>query len=189
MELRSTDERWGGVTRLLHWAMALIIAGQIGLGWYMTDLPRGVPKLKLYALHKSFGLTLLMLAVLRLLWRLMEQRPVLPAMPAWQARGATLTHAALYALLFAVPLSGWLFNSAAGFPLQWFGLVSLPALTGANTVLKETARAIHENAVTVLLVLLALHAGAAIKHHFLDRDRTLMSITPGLRERGPRQPG
>ena len=187
MELRSTDERWGGVTRLLHWAMALIIAGQIGLGWYMTDLPRGVPKLKLYALHKSFGLTLLVLAVLRLLWRLSERRPALPPMPAWQARGAAFTHVALYALLFAIPLSGWLFNSAAGFPLQWFELVNLPALTGANAGLKVTAKALHEGGVTVLLIILALHSGAALKHHFLDRDRTLASMTPGLRAPAPRR--
>ena len=189
MEIRSTPERWGSVSRLLHWGMALAIAGQVALGWYMTDLPRGLPKLKVYALHKSLGLTLLALAVLRLCWRLVEQRPVLPAMPAWQLRSATLTHGVLYALLFAIPLSGWLFNSAAGSPLQWFGLLNLPALTGASTTLKETARAIHENAVMVLLVILALHTGAAIKHHFLDRDSTLALMTPGLRARGPRQPG
>ena len=187
MNIRSTTERWGSISRLLHWGMALAIAGQVALGWYMTDLPRGLPKLKFYALHKSVGLTLLALALLRLGWRLVEQRPVLPPMPAWQLRSATLTHVLLYALLFAIPLSGWLFNSAAGFPLQWFGLVNLPALTGSSTGLKETARAIHENAVTVLLVVLALHAAAAIKHHFLDRDRTLASMTPGLRELRPRQ--
>jgi cytochrome b561 len=188
MELRSNAERWGGVSRLLHWGMALMIAGQVALGWYMTDLPRGLPKLKFYALHKSFGLTLLVLAVLRLLWRLAERRPALPPMPAWQARGATLSHVALYTLLFAIPLSGWLFNSAAGFPLQWFQLVNLPALTGANAGLKATAKELHEGGVTVLLVVLALHAGAALKHHFLDRDRTLASMTPGLRAPGPRQP-
>ena len=185
MEIRSTKERWGGVSRLLHWAMALMIAGQVALGWYMTDLPRGLPKLKLYALHKSFGVTLLALAVVRLVWRLAEQRPVLPAMPAWQARSATLTHIALYALLILIPLSGWLFNSLAGFPLQWFQLVNLPALTGANAGLKETARDLHETGVTVLLVILAVHAGAALKHHFLDHDRTLASMTPGLRAPGP----
>jgi len=188
MEIRSTAENWGGVSRLLHWAMALVIAGQVALGWYMTDLPRGLPKLRLYALHKSCGLTLLALAVLRLLWRLSERRPALPAMPAWQARSATLAHVALYALLFAIPLSGWLFNSAAGFPLQWFELVNVPALAGANTGLKETAKELHEGGVTVLLVVLALHAGAALKHHFLDRDRTLASMTPGLRAPVPRQP-
>jgi len=188
MEIRSTQERWGGVSRLLHWAMALMIAGQVALGWYMTDLPRGLPKLRLYALHKSFGLTLLALAVLRLLWRLAEHRPALPPMPAWQARGAAFTHVALYALLFAIPLSGWLFNSAAGFPLQWFELVNLPALTGANPALKEVAKELHEGGVTVLLVVLALHAAAALKHHFLDRDRTLASMTPGLRAPAPRQP-
>jgi cytochrome b561 len=188
MATRSTPGRWGGVTRLLHWGMALMIAGQVALGWYMTDLPRGVPKLKLYALHKSFGLTLLALAVLRLLWRLAERRPEPPSMPAWQARAATLTHVVLYALLLAIPLSGWLFNSVAGFPLQWFQLVNLPALAASNPALKDVARELHENGVTILLVVLALHAGGALKHHFWDRNRTLASMTPGLRPPAAKTP-
>jgi len=179
--LRSTAIAWGGITRVFHWGMLAVFAAIIPLGWYMTELPPGVHKLRLYALHKSIGLTLLGLALLRLGWRACEHRPVLPPMPPWQARAAGTVHAVLYALMFTIPLSGWLYNSAAGFPLRWFGLVNLPALAASNPALKSLAHAIHHAAVWVLLALVALHAAAALKHHFADRDRTLALMVPGLK--------
>ena len=176
MPVRSTATTWGAVTRLFHWGMLLLFIGIISVGLYMTDLPLGPRKLKVYALHKSIGLTLLGLAVLRLLWRLGERRPALPPMPAWQVRAAGAMHVLLYALMFAIPLSGWLYNSAAGFPLQWFHLVNLPALAAADPALKATAKEIHEAGVATLLVLAGLHAAAAFKHHFVDRDNTLTAM-------------
>lgn len=164
------------MTRFFHWAMLLLFIGIVSVGYYMTDLPLGPKKLKIYALHKSIGLTLLGLAVLRLLWRLGERRPALPPMPAWQVRAAGAMHVLLYALMFAIPLSGWLYNSAAGFPLQWFHLVNLPALAAADPALKATAKEIHEAGVATLLVLAGLHAAAAFKHHFVDRDNTLTAM-------------
>jgi len=164
------------VTRLFHWGMLLLFIGIVSIGFYMTDLPLGPKKLKIYALHKSIGLTLLGLAVLRLLWRLGERRPASPPMPAWQQRSAALTHALLYVLMFVIPLSGWLYNSAAGFPLQWFHLVNLPALAAADPALKVLAKEIHLAGVVVLLVVVALHAAAALKHHFIDHDRTLRAM-------------
>ena len=128
-------EKWGGMARLFHWGMLVLFIGIVPLGLYMADLPLSKQKLKLYALHKSIGLTLLALAALRLLWRSTQRRPSLPAMPAWQRHAATAMHVALYALMFLVPLAGWLFNSAAGFPLQWFGQVNLPALVGFAWIL------------------------------------------------------
>jgi cytochrome b561 len=184
MALRSTATAWGGLARLFHWAMPVLFATTIPLGWYMSDLPLGAHKVRLYALHKSIGLTLLALTLLRLAWRLAERRPALPPMPRWQARAAGATHAALYALMFAIPLSGWLYNSAAGFPLRWFGLVNLPALTASNPALKPLAHGIHATAVWVLLALVALHVAAALKHHVVDRDRTLALMVPGLRVPG-----
>jgi cytochrome b561 len=178
MAIRSTATAWGAVTRLFHWGMLLLLVGGIGVGFYMTGLPLGPTKLKIYAVHKSVGLTLLGLAVLRLLWRFAERRPALPRMPVWQARIATATHVLLYALMFGIPLSGWLFNSAAGFPLQWFRLVNLPALAAADPALKALARQIHASGVIVLIVIVVLHAAAALKHHFVDHDRTLAAMLP-----------
>jgi len=171
---------WGGVMLLFHWGMLAVFASTIPLGWYMTGLPPDVHKVRMYALHKSIGLTLLALAVFRLCWRAVERRPALPPMPLWQARAAGATHVALYALMFTIPLSGWLYNSAAGFPLRWFGLVHLPALAASNPALKSLAHAIHQTAVWVLLVLVALHVAAALRHHFVDHDRTLARMVPGL---------
>ncbi len=178
MTFRSTAEGWGPVTRTLHWGMLLLFVGIVSVGYYMTDLPLGPAKLKIYALHKSVGITLLALALLRVLWRLGEQRPPLPAMPAWQQRAAAASHLLLYGLMLLIPLSGWLFNSAAGFPLQWFRLVNLPALVGADPVLKTLARTVHHTGVAVLIGVVALHAAAVLKHHFIDKDVTLRQMLP-----------
>jgi cytochrome b561 len=182
MMLRSTEKGWGPVARLFHWGMLLLFIGIVVVGYYMTDLPLGAAKLKIYALHKSIGLTLLALAVLRLGWRLGERRPRLPPMPAWQATAAGAAHALLYGLMLAIPLSGWLYNSAAGFPLQWFRLVNLPALTGADPVLKALAKEAHEVGVALLIAVVALHAAAALKHHFIDKDATLRLMLPSREE-------
>jgi len=176
MALRATATAWGAVTRLFHWGMLVLFATIIPIGYYMTDLPLGARKLRIYALHKSIGLTLLGLGLLRLLWRFSERRPALAPMPAWQARAAAASHGLLYVLMLLIPLSGWLYNSAAGFPLQWFHLFNLPALTASNPVLKATAKDIHESAVVVLIAIVVLHALAALKHHFIDRDHTLRSM-------------
>jgi len=178
MTLRSTANGWGPVTRAFHWGMLLLFVGTVCVGYYMTDLRMGPAKLKIYALHKSVGITLLGLAVLRLLWRLGERRPALPPMPAWQARAAGGVHVLLYALMFLIPLSGWLYNSASGFPLQWFRLVNLPALSGADPQLKALAKAIHETGVATLIGVVVLHAAAALKHHFMDKDATLRLMLP-----------
>jgi cytochrome b561 len=172
--------------RVFHWGMMAVLASTIPLGWYMAGLPPDVHKVRLYALHKSIGLTLLALALLRLCWRAAERRPALPQMPPWQTRAARAVHAALYVLMFTIPLSGWLYNSAAGFPLRWFGLVNLPGLAASNPALKSLAHGIHQAAVWVFLALVALHVAAALKHHFGDRDRTLAMMVPGIRVPGTR---
>jgi cytochrome b561 len=131
MPLRNDAERWGGLSIALHWLTFLLVLGMATVGLLMVQMEPSPLKVQVYALHKSFGLTVLGLTVLRLLWRASGRVPApVPGTPAWQQRIASATHGALYALLLAVPLSGWWFNSAAGFPLRWFGLVKLPKLTG-----------------------------------------------------------
>ena len=179
MTLKNTDERWGPVSQLLHWTIVLLILGQGTVGLVMTEMRNSPDKIQVYALHKSFGLTILALVVLRLLWRWYAgtPRPV-AGMPRWQERIASLTHWALYALLFAIPVSGWVLNSAAGFPLQWFGLFNLPAITGKDHDLQELAEEVHELLFWTLVSLALVHAAAAFYHHLFQRDATLARMLP-----------
>ena len=179
LTLKNTDERWGPVSQLLHWTIVLLILGQGTVGLLMTEMRNSPDKIQVYALHKSFGLTILALVVLRLLWRWYAgtPRPVV-GMPQWQERIASLTHWALYALLFAIPLSGWVLNSAAGFPLQWFGLFNLPAITGKDHGLHELAEELHELLFWTLVSLALLHAAAAFYHHLFQHDATLARMLP-----------
>ena len=132
LPLRNNATQWGWVSLTLHWLTVLMIIGLAIVGLSMDDLPNGPQKIQVYALHKSVGLTVLVLTLLRLGWRLLAGAPALPPMPRWQRLAAHASHVALYGLLLAMPLSGWLFNSAAGFPLRWFGWVRIPALAASQ---------------------------------------------------------
>lgn len=188
LPVRNTATRWGWVSVALHWLTVLAIVGLAAVGLTMTDLPNGPQKIQVYALHKSFGLTVLGLTLLRLGWRLVAGAPAPVPMPRWQRLAAHGSHVALYVLLLAMPLSGWLFNSAAGFPLKWFGLVSLPKLAAYDPGLKALAHELHENLFVVLCVVVAVHAAAALKHHFVTRDDTLWRMLPLWRPRAPDAP-
>jgi cytochrome b561 len=178
-------DNWGRFSIALHWLSFLLVLSLAIVGLTMVELPTGVLKLKVYALHKSFGLTVLALTALRLLWRLFERRPPMLAAPRWQNALAALTHYGLYLLLLLVPLSGWWFNSTAGFPLKWFGLFKLPPLGGFDLALKQMARDRHEFLFWVLAATVALHAAAALWHHYRLRDRTLARMLPGQRPANP----
>ncbi len=179
MTLKNTPDRWGGISQLLHWLVVVLILTMAYLGLTMDDLPNGPDKIQTYALHKSIGITILALVVLRLLWRLYAGTPhPVPGSPRWQERIAGLTHFAIYALLFAIPLSGWVLNSAAGFPLQWFHLINLPHIVERNHDLHELAEEAHEIMFWLLAFLVVAHAGAAFYHHLFQRDATLARMLP-----------
>lgn len=179
MSLKNTQRRWGGISQVLHWLIAVLILVMAWLGLTMGDLPNGPDKIATYALHKSLGLSILALVTLRLIWRLYAGAPTpLAGTPRWQERIAGVTHVALYALLLALPLSGWLLNSAAGFPLQWFGLFNLPALAGRDESLHAVAENTHELLFWALAGLVVLHAAAAFHHHLFLRDATLARMLP-----------
>lgn len=189
MTLKNTHDRWGAVSQLLHWVIVVLIAWMGYLGLTMGDLPNGLAKIQTYALHKSLGLTILALVVLRVLWRLYAGSPAhVPGTPAWQARVAGLTHLAIYALLFAIPLSGWVLNSASGFPLKWFGLFKVPALTGKSEDLHELAEEAHELMFWALVLLVVVHAGAAFWHHLFKGDTTLTRMLPRFARRSAPTP-
>jgi len=187
MTLRNTPDRWGPVSQLLHWTIFLLIAAIAVLGLYMVDLPRNPQTIKLYALHKSLGLTVLALVALRLAWRAFAGAPhPVAGTPSWQERIAALTHGAMYVLMFALPLTGWLLNSAAGYPLQWFGMFNLPRIAATDHALRELAESLHENGFWLLLGLVIAHAGAAFYHHLFQHDATLTRMLP--RRRAHMQP-
>ena len=166
----------------LHWLIALLVIGLCVVGLIMTELPTSLDKIKIYALHKSFGLTVLGLMLLRLLWRLIDRRPAYPpGMPGWQVKLASFTHLLLYAILLWMPLTGWLYNSASNFPLRYFGWFSLPALSGPDPELKALAQQMHEWGFYLLALLFFIHVAAALKHHLLEQDDTLRRMLPWRR--------
>jgi len=181
MPIRNNSQTWGSVSIGLHWLTFILILSLAMLGLIMTDLANGPFKIQVYALHKSFGLTVLALTFIRLLWRLFSTMPEMTAnTPKWQEWIAKLTHGLLYVLLFAMPISGWLYNSAAGFPLKYFGLFKLPKLSGYDPQLKQLAGDAHETFFIILALLMLVHTGAALKHHYLDKDNTLTRMLPWL---------
>ena len=171
-------DRWGPVSQVLHWTIVVLILVMAYLGLTMTDMHNGPDKIRIYNLHKSIGLTILALVTLRVLWRAWAGAPRPLQGPPWQRRAASTTHVGLYALLFAVPISGWIMNSAAGFPLRWFGLVRVPALAARDHALHETFETTHEVLFWTLIVVALGHAAIAIWHHVFQRDATLARMLP-----------
>jgi cytochrome b561 len=177
--------RYHPVAIAFHWLLAAAIVVSLGVGLYMTELPLSPQRLKLYNWHKWAGVTILALSALRLLWRLTHRPPADPPMPAWQRSAAHMTHKALYVLFFAVPLAGWAYSSAAGFPVVVYGVLPLPDFVPADKALAEALKPLHKYLAYLLALLVAGHVGAALKHHFVDRDRLLHRMWPN---RGPKAP-
>jgi cytochrome b561 len=181
MPTRNDSEHWGTISIALHWLTFVIVFAVSIVGLLMTEMGSSMFKVQVYTQHKNFGLLVLALTALRLLWRLVARAPEPVAnTPAWQEWSARATHGALYLLLLLVPLSGWWFNSAAGFALPWFGLVKLPALAAFDAQTKALARETHETLFYVLAALVAVHAMAALWHHYRVKDRTLVRMLPAL---------
>ncbi|MBI5918806.1 MAG: cytochrome b [Nitrosomonadales bacterium] len=175
----SKPTRYTRTAMTLHWLMALLIFAAFPLGVYMHELPLSPTKLQLYSYHKWIGVTLLGLIVLRIVWRLRHAPPPLPEqMPDWQKRASAATHHLLYLLLVAVPMSGWLMSSAKGFQTVWLGVLPLPDLVEKNKELGVALAELHEGLNIVLLVLVALHLAAVVKHQFIDRDDILSRMLP-----------
>ena len=165
----------------LHWLIAFAILATFALGLYMHELPLSPQKLKLYSWHKWAGVSIFLCVVLRLGWRLAHRPPALPAaMPAWQRMAAEATHVLLYLLMFAVPLSGWLMSSAKGFQTVWFGVLPLPDLLDKNQQLGDLLKEVHEALNFGMAGRVLAHAGAALKHHVIDRDEVLARMLPFL---------
>jgi cytochrome b561 len=178
-DMNQPTARYSGIAILLHWVMAIAILGNFFVGLYMADLPMSLARLKLFNYHKWAGATILLLAALRLLWRLTHRPPAELPPPKWQHTAASATHWALYALFFAVPLVGWAYSSASGFPIVLFGQLPLPDFVPKDHALAEALKPWHGDLAWALFALVALHLAAVGKHMVIDRDGLVRRMMPG----------
>lgn len=179
----ATPERYHPVAIALHWLLALALIGLLVMGLVMTELPFSPLRLKLYNWHKWIAVTVLALSLVRLVWRWVHRPPPLPArievaMPAWQRAAHRAVHRGLYGLFFAVPLLGWAYSSAAGFPVVWLGVLPLPDFVPVNPDLAEALKPWHQWSAYALAALIALHVAGAVKHAVVDRDGLLRRMVP-----------
>ena len=179
MLIKNTDARYGYVAITLHWVMAILIIGMLIVGLYMKGLPISLQKLKLYGLHKEFGILILMLVIVRLTWRFNSIIPKLPNNLAfWQKLAAHTSHILLYGFMFALPITGWMMSSTAGLPVSFFGLFTLPALFTNHHELHIIVKLLHKFLAYGLIAVLCVHILAALQHHFIYKDTTLRRMLP-----------
>lgn len=182
--IRNTHDAWGSLAKCLHWTVALLVLAQFALGWAAVSWRLSPFKLDLFVWHKSIGVVILVLMVLRVTWRLANPVPDLPdAIAPWERRAARLGHILLYAMLFAMPLSGWVVNSAANIPFRIFWQVPLPGIVEPDQALARLAARVHLALFIGLSLLLMLHVGAALRHHLLWRNGVLTRMMPHVRVR------
>lgn len=178
--------RFGATAISLHWIAAALILFNLAFGLYLVGLPLSPQKLRYFSYHKWVGVTVLLLSAARLAWRLRHPAPALPpTMRDWEVRLAHASHILLYILFFAAPLSGWLFSSATGFQTVYLGLFPIPDLLSKNKELADILRFTHRSINYTMAAVIALHAAAALKHHFIDRDDVLVRMLPSFRKSHP----
>ena len=184
---------------ILHWLIAIFIFGMFALGWYMSDLPKEAPKAMAYDLfdwgiytwklseptaprsfyfnlHKSIGITIMALIIIRILWRITHRPPaLLSSYKAWERKLATGAHHLLYLLMVALPVSGIIMATYSKYGIKWFGIPFIKGLD--NNPLREIYKEAHEVIGIIILVVIGLHVAGALKHKFIDKDDTLKRIS------------
>ena len=175
-------ERYSGVAIALHWLLAVLILGQIAFGWYLQDVPRGTPARTVYVnLHKSTGLTIGLLILLRLGWRLTHKAPPLPAsMPVWERAAARTSHLALYACMLIMPVAGYLASNFSKFGVKYFNAILLPPWGVDDRQIYAVFNTTHVVTSYVFVVLIAVHVLAALRHLYL-RNGIFQRMWPASR--------
>lgn len=173
MIFKNTENRFGLIAILLHWIMAALMIGLTALGLYMVRLPISIHKLQYYGWHKEWGMLVLMLVIVRFTWRLRNQTPVLDGLKTWESLAAHAVHWIFYFFMFTLPVTGWLITSSADLPVSFFGFFTLPNLVSANEANRILYSIIHEWLGYGLIVTFCMHSGAALKHHFIKKDKIM----------------
>lgn len=177
MNFRNTTRAWGTLSKSLHWIIVLLIVAQPLIANYADSLS-GPAKIAPLALHKSLGITVLALAIIRLVWRWLNPVPSTDELKTWERVLAKISHALLYALIFAMPLTGWMMSSARNFPVSWFNVVQLPDLVAPARGTYELMHDLHGALFSGLVLVALLHVAGALKHHFIDRNDVLKRMLP-----------
>lgn len=172
MRIKNSTTHFGLIAIILHWIMAFLIMGLLAEGLYMVSLPISLEKLKFYGWHKEYGILVLGLVIVRFTWRLINKVPEL-SLPRLEVIAARLVHYAFYGFMFAMPVTGWLLTSAAGLPPSFFGLFTLPDLIAPNEEYRQLLQIAHQWLGYGLIATICLHAAAALKHHFINKDDIL----------------
>lgn len=179
MQLKNSTTRYGAVAMLFHWVIVGLIVTQFVLASQAEDTESLLQKARILTLHKNIGMTIFMLAILRLVWRLANPVPPAPAtMPAWQRHLANVSHWGLYALIMLTPLAGWMMSSAKSYSVSYFGYFTFPDLIAPSEERYELFHEVHEILAITILTLAALHILGALKHHFIDKDNVLRRMLP-----------
>jgi len=182
MKSANSPTEYTSTAKLLHWLVAGLVVIQLvlaNLGESAEDADDLVRELALFANHRSVGITILTLIIIRLLWRWRNPAPRLPeTVPRWQITASRVSHYSLYGILLAMPVSGWLMSSAADVSVTWFNLVQMPDIVAPDHELEEIFEEVHELLAKLLFVIASLHILAALKHGFFDKDGVLQRMLP-----------
>ena len=177
---RTARLSYDSLQKAFHWSTAALLAAQFIIALTMTDTPKVTPPVGLMNLHLSVGSTILLLTIMRLLWRNTHTVPAPPRdIPRWQQVASRATHLSFYVILIAMPIAGWTWASAKGWPVSLFGIVRLPPLTTPDSGYGEIAGEVHELLAIALVALLTLHIAAALRHNFVLKDGVLARMLPG----------
>jgi cytochrome b561 len=173
-----TNTRYSTIAILLHWVMAILVLITWSIAIAVSDLPLSPTRITGLSWHKWLGTTIFFLVLVRIFWRVTHPVPALKmAMPVWQEKAMQLTHLALYLLMLAIPVVGWLMSSAKGYTVNYFGLFELPDLVSQDKALGHQLKEVHEFLANGLMALVGLHVLAALKHQFVDKDHLLSRMS------------
>jgi cytochrome b561 len=182
MNVLGAGPRYTKVAVTLHWLIAALVIVQLILGWWMIEIPKQPVGVRAFwfNLHKSIGMTIALLALVRIAWRFRHPAPPIPVyVPAWQQRAAAISHVLLYACLLGMPLVGFLGSTYSGYPIRYFG-IALPEWGYKSDSLKGFFSAAHLALAWVFMTLIALHTAAALKHLLIDRDAVFWRMWPRI---------
>ena len=176
---KNTKNNYGHFTVILHWLIGLLFISILGLGAIMVQIGNRDLRQQLFRLHKSFGLLLILLVAIRIVWRIINKWPqTLKNTPKWQKAAAKTTHTLLYITMVIMPLSGWLMSSYAGYPPRFFGLITLAAPVTKNKAISSWLSQVHLYNAWLIATIITIHILAAIKHHYIDKDSVLKRMLP-----------